>query len=301
MYRQGLAAPRAPLATPLLESQSMIRIRVIFTKSLSVWWANSVRLHTKKWALHWCSTLVQISCFHCIVVLCYLHRSRSATLLFTDGPVGHNILTLLWSEKPELHVRKASHCGSKQQQRSCAEITLLLLVGAIVVLCTHPIRGESHIQCHTTGEVATTSTPFYNEPHRSHVLCVKAELGATFTSWSQHHFVAIGKAWAACAQSFTLWQQATTEIMRQIAPQSLNCCLFTPHIYMLLFFAHIPFVVNHTFNATPLERLQQHPRTDRTFFVWRLNSARPSHPGHSTILLRSCYKSRPIEAFKARF
>ena len=61
---------------------------------------------------------------------------------------------------------------------------------------------------------------------------------------------------------------------------------------MVLFFTHIPFVVNHTINATPPERLQQHPLlfttngTDRTFFVWRLNSARPSHPGHSTILLR---------------
>jgi len=42
---------------------------------------------------------------------------------------------------------------------------------------------------------------------------------------------------------------------------------------MLLFFAHIPYVVNHTFNTTPPERLQQHPliftmnHTDRTFFV----------------------------------
>ena len=41
---------------------------------------------------------------------------------------------------------------------------------------------------------------------------------------------------------------------------------------------HILFVVNHTFNATPPERLQQHPllfttnHTDRTFFVWWLNS-----------------------------
>ena len=34
--------------------------------------------------------------------------------------------------------------------------------------------------------------PFYNEPHWSHILCVKAELRTTFTSWSQHHFVAIG-------------------------------------------------------------------------------------------------------------
>ena len=62
---------------------------------------------------------------------------------------------------------------------------------------------------------------------------------------------------------------------------------------MVLFCTHIPFVLNHTINATPPERLQQHPllfttnRTDRTFFVWRLNSARPSHPGHRTILLRS--------------
>jgi len=75
-------------------------------------------------------------------------------------------------------------------------ITLLLLVRATymygVVLHAHPGRGASHNQRNTTGEVATTSPPFYNEPHRSHVLCVKAELGTTSTSWSQHHFVAIG-------------------------------------------------------------------------------------------------------------
>ena len=34
---------------------------------------------------------------------------------------------------------------------------------------------------------ATTSPTFYNEPHRSHVLFVKAAPGTTFTSWSQHH------------------------------------------------------------------------------------------------------------------
>ena len=58
-----------------------------------------------------------------------------------------------------------------------------------VILHAHPVRGESHNQRNTTGEVATTSPPFYKEPHRSHVLCVKAELRTTFTSWSQHHFV----------------------------------------------------------------------------------------------------------------
>jgi len=76
-------------------------------------------------------------------------------------------------------------------------------------------------------------------------------------------------------------------------PWSLYYCLFAPRICMVLFFTHIPFVVDHTINATPPERLQQHTLhftmncTNRTFFVWRMNSARPSHPGHSTILLRS--------------
>ena len=64
----------------------------------------------------------------------------------------------------------------------------------IVVLRTHPAHGESHIQRNATGEVVTTSPHFYIEPHWSHVLCVKAEPSTTFTSWSEHHFVAIGKA-----------------------------------------------------------------------------------------------------------
>jgi len=43
-------------------------------------------------------------------------------------------------------------------------ITPLLLVRATymygVVLHAHPVRGESHNQRNTTGEVATTSPPF---------------------------------------------------------------------------------------------------------------------------------------------
>jgi len=38
--------------------------------------------------------------------------------------------------------------------------------------------------------------------------------------------------------------------------------LFAPHICMVLFFTHIPFVVNHTINATPPERLQQQTHRD---------------------------------------
>jgi len=62
-----------------------------------------------------------------------------------------------------------------------------------VVLRAHSVHGEPHIQRNANGEVATTSPPFYNEPHRSHVLFVKAAPGTTFTSWSQHHLVVIRK------------------------------------------------------------------------------------------------------------
>ena len=41
-------------------------------------------------------------------------------------------------------------------------------------------------------------------------------------------------------------------------PWSLYYCLFAPRVCMVLFFTHIPFVVNYTFNATPPERLQQY-------------------------------------------
>ena len=46
---------------------------------------------------------------------------------------------------------------------------------------------------------------------------MKAELGTTSTSWSQHHFCCDRKSRAACAQSFALWQQATIEIMLAIS------------------------------------------------------------------------------------
>ena len=82
-------------------------------------------------------------------------------------------------------------------------------------------------------------------------------------------------------------------IGRATTLQALLLLLARATHMMVLFFTHIPFVVNHTINATPPERLQQHPllfatnHTDRTFFVWRLNSVQPSHPRHSTILSRS--------------
>ena len=67
---------------------------------------------------------------------------------------------------PERHMRKALHCGSKRQLSSHAMITLLLLVRptymyGVNVFHAHPVRGESHNQRNTAGEVATIPTLVY--------------------------------------------------------------------------------------------------------------------------------------------
>jgi len=58
---------------------------------------------------------------------------------------------------PKWHMRKASHRGSKQQQRSCVAISLTIACSPYVyngvILRAHPVRGESHNQRNTTGEV----------------------------------------------------------------------------------------------------------------------------------------------------
>ena len=87
------------------------------------------------------------------------------------------------------------------------------------------------------------------------------------------------KSRAAYAQCFAMWQQATIEftsqdhssrtllllsivdivcITRDYTLRSLYYCLFAPHVCMVLFFTHIPFMMNHTINATPPERLQHY-------------------------------------------
>ena len=53
------------------------------------------------------------------------------------------------------------------------------------------------------------------------------------------------------------FNRSQVNIGRASTQRSLYYCLFVLHICMVLFFTHIPFVVNHTINATPPERLQQ--------------------------------------------
>jgi len=123
-----------------------------------------------------------------------------------------------------------------------------------VILYAHPVRGESHNQRNTTEEVATTSPPFCNEPHRSQVLCVKAELCTTSTSRSQHHFVVIGNPEEHVRKA----SHRGSKQQQRSCSQSLLLLLARATHIMVLFFTHIPFVVNRTINATPPKRLQQY-------------------------------------------
>jgi len=61
-----------------------------------------------------------------------------------------------------------------------------------------------------------------------------------------------------------------------------------PHICMVLFFAHIPFVGNHTFNATPPERLQQYFRCVMLYL-----NKRKMHPFNKTYKL-FCVKAKTL-------
>ena len=80
---------------------------------------------------------------------------------------------------------------------------------------------------------------------------------------------------------------------RDHMPWSLYYSLFVPHIYM--------WVVLHTHPIRGESHIQRNANwevattsplfttnhANRTFFLWRLHLTRPSHPGYSTILLRS--------------
>ena len=92
-----------------------------------------------------------------------LHLSSSFFFMVDlDGRIVSTVtlshLELLRLEKPEQQVRKASYCGSMQQQRPCVAISLIACSRHLfisVVLRTHLVHGESHIQRNTTGKVAT--------------------------------------------------------------------------------------------------------------------------------------------------
>ena len=107
-----------------------------------------------------------------------------------------------------------------------------------------------HFQCNANREVATTSPRFCNEPHPLHVVFVNVVPGTTFTSWSKHHFVVIKKVErqvrkASHCRTKQQWRSHVVLILYLLV-----------HATWVLFFTHIPFMVNRTFNTTLNEKLQ---------------------------------------------
>ena len=64
------------------------------------------------------------------------------------------------------------------------------------------------------------------------------------------------------------FNRSHVNISRATTTQSLLLLLARATYITVLFFTHIPFVVNHTINATPPERLQQCLALDRTYIYY---------------------------------
>jgi len=109
---------------------------------------------------------------------------------------------------------------------------------------------KPHFQCNANREVATTSPRFCNEPHLLNVLFVKVVPGTTLASWSKHHFVVIGKA------EQLVRKPAHCGTKQQQRSHIVLSLFLLVRATWVLFFTHVPFVVNHTFSTTLTERLQ---------------------------------------------
>ena len=133
-------------------------------------------------------------------------------------------------------------------------ITLLLLGRATymcgVVLHAHPVRGESHLkQHHRRG--CNNIPSFLQQTNRTFFVW---RLTLARPSHPSHSTILLRSEIPSdmCAKLRTV----AASNNRVHMPWTLCYCLFAPHKCMVLFFTHIPFVVNHTINATLPERLQ---------------------------------------------
>ena len=135
----------------------------------------------------------------------------------------------------ERHVRKASHCGSKQQQTTQSRL-LLLARATLTSFCssrTSPWWITHSTQCHRRG--CNNIPPFLQ---RTTPIARSFCEGCT---WHDLHILVTApfccdrKSRAACAQSFALWQQTPIEIMHC----NLFCyCLLAPRLYIFVLHAH---------------------------------------------------------------
>jgi len=120
-----------------------------------------------------------------------------------------------------------------------------------VALHAHPVHGELHIQRNANGEVATTSPPFYSEPHQSHVLLRRSHLARLLHPGHSTIWLRLESPSSKCTKLHTMAASNNRD-------HAITLLLLVRARLVLLFFTHLLFMVNHTFNATPTERLQQH-------------------------------------------
>ena len=121
-----------------------------------------------------------------------------------------------------------------------------------VVLRAHSVRGETCIQRNASREVATTSPPFSKNRTDSSSFC------EGFT-WLELHILVTAPFccdWKSPSGMCTKLRTVAASNNKDHTQWSLYYCLFAPLIWVL-FFVHIPFVVNHVFSAMPAQRLQQ--------------------------------------------
>jgi len=112
-----------------------------------------------------------------------------------------------------------------------------------VVLCTHSVYGELRISAQRQRS-GRNNIPSFSQQTAP----ITRSLCEGWT-WRDLHILVTApfycdrKARATCVQSFTLWQQATIEFTWR--DHYIIAC--SRHIYMVLFFTHILFVVNCVF------------------------------------------------------
>jgi len=111
-------------------------------------------------------------------IVCKKHTADRALLALRGllAPLQESFMSKWWCCDRKSRAACAQSFAPWQQATIEIMLAISLAVASYdgVILHAHPVRGESHNQRNTTGEVATTSPPFYSEPYRSHVLCVKA-------------------------------------------------------------------------------------------------------------------------------
>jgi len=136
--------------------------------------------------------------------------------------------------KPGRQVRKASHCGSKQQYKSPDEITIIacsrhIYVG--VIIHAHPVRGESHIQRNVNGAVVTLERNHVKITNYCSIAVVLQDLSRLRTSRPTSKHTLRKRPLSRCRES-CVRTEMRLQFNRPVVPK---LCVATPWCVVLIF------------------------------------------------------------------